>query len=86
MKQATILAALLLTSCGPSIQTAADAAREKAELLTGTKGKVCKQLEAIPDGLDARVDAAKAVCATSASVQAVFAALAGEEACSEAAK
>jgi hypothetical protein len=81
-RQLLIAAAILTTSCGgTTVQDAADAAKAKAEIMTDTKAAVCKQLAAIPAGFDPLVDAAKSLCGTAATVQEVFAALAGE-ACS----
>jgi len=80
MNHKALLCALVLSACGPTIKDAADAAREKAAMVTDTKETVCKQIDAFPEGLDERVDEARSVCATSASVQAVvFAALAGDQ-------
>jgi hypothetical protein len=81
-RQLLIAAAILTTSCGgTTVQDAADAAKAKAEIMTDTKAAVCKQLAAIPAGFDPLVDAAKSLCPGAASVQEVFAVLAGE-ACS----
>lgn len=80
MKHILPLALLTLSCAGQQqqIKDAAEAARAKAEVMTDSKEFVCGELRALPD-FDPRITEAKSLCDTAASVQQIFAALAGDE-------